>query len=38
VFPQAGRPGVSREPSRDAGFNTIAPRNTAEAAGLEPNV
>ena len=39
VFAQAGRPGVSREPSPDAGFNTTAPRNgNAESAGLEPNV
>ncbi|MHC4435477.1 MAG: hypothetical protein ACYTBS_26910 [Planctomycetota bacterium] len=38
IFAQAGRPGVSREPSPDAGFNTTAPRNGAEAAGLEPNV
>lgn len=38
LFAQAGRPGVSREPSPDAGFNTTAPRNGAEAAGLEPNV
>ena len=38
LFAQAGRPGVSREPSPDAGFNTTAPRNGAEIAGLEPNV
>jgi hypothetical protein len=38
LMPQAGTQGVSVEPSPDAGFNTTAPRNSAEAAGLEPNV
>ena len=34
----AGTMGVSAAPSPDAGYNTTAPRNTAEAAGLEPNI
>ena len=36
--PQAGTQGVSVEPSPDAGFNTTAPRNSAESIGLEPNI
>jgi hypothetical protein len=38
LLPQAGTQGVSAAPSPDAGYNTTAPRNAAEAAGLEPNV
>ena len=37
LLAQAGTMGVSAAPSPDAGYNTTAPRNTAEAAGLEPN-
>lgn len=38
LLAQAGTMGVSAAPSPDAGYNTTAPRNTAEAAGLEPNI
>ena len=38
LLAQAGTQGVSAAPSPDAGYNTTAPRNAAEAAGLEPNV
>lgn len=38
LLAQSGTPGVSVEPSPDAGYNTTAPRNTAEAAGLESNI
>ena len=38
LLAQAGTQGVSAAPSPDAGYNTTAPRNVAEAAGLEPNV
>lgn len=38
LLAQAGTQGVSAAPSPDAGYNTTAPRNSAEAAGLEPNV
>jgi len=37
LLAQAGTQGVSAAPSPDAGYNTTAPRNAAEAAGLEPN-